>query len=204
VRAGIVYRLGAANKGAQNAAGDAFSLDTFLTNWNELKGSRNLILPKETVQSLDKLAQVAEVAKKFGRKLNRSNTGGVMSYLAHGVPTAVGTGGAIFTHDPHVLAYGLLLSGLSGVKQYGAAKLLASPAFAKKLAATPMNPKAAVAFWSRPWVKVLQVKNPAIAAEIQAFQHAFLSMRTTTASSARRVTRCRQPAAEAIGPFRRA
>jgi hypothetical protein len=175
VRAGIVYRLGAANKGAQNAAGDAFSLDTFLTNWNELKGSRNLILPKETVQSLDKLAQVAEVAKKFSRKLNRSNTGGVLSYLAHGVPTAVGTGGAIFTHDPHVLAYGLLLSGLGGVKQYGAAKLLASPAFAKKLAATPMNPKAAVAFWARPWVRSLRAKNPAIAAEIQAFQHAFLS-----------------------------
>jgi hypothetical protein len=57
----------------------------------------------------------------------------------------------------------------------GAAKLLASPAFAKKLAATPMSVKGAEAYWSRPWVKAVAVKNPAIAAEIQAFQYKVLN-----------------------------
>jgi hypothetical protein len=175
VRANLVLRLGTAKPGAQDAAGNAFSLDTFLTNWNELKGSRGLVFPKETVQSLDQLAQVAQVAKSFGRKLNRSNTGGVVSYLTHGAPTALGAGGAIFTHDPQLLAYGMMLSAMRAVKQYGAARLLASPAFARKLAATPKNPAGAASFWSRPWVQRLQLENPSIAAEIQAFQKAFLS-----------------------------
>src|SRR5690606_13235399 len=36
VRATIIGRLGNARSGAQNAAGDAFSPQTFLTNWNDM------------------------------------------------------------------------------------------------------------------------------------------------------------------------
>lgn len=175
VRASLIMHLGASKDGAQNAAGDAFSLDQFLTNWNQIKGSRNLIFPKDTVQSLDKLAQVAEVAKSFGRKVNRSNTGGVVSHIVSGVPTVAGIVESVATGDPKAAVIGLLGSGLMAARQYGAAKLLASPAFARKLAATPLNKAGATAFWSRPWVKAMQAKNPAIAAEIQAFQSAFLA-----------------------------
>jgi hypothetical protein len=175
VRASLIMHMGNAKEGAQNAAGDAFSLDTFLTNWNQLKGSRNLIFPKGTVQALDKLASVAQVAKGFSRTRNFSNTGGVVSAALHSVPTTLGLVESVVTHDPKGAAIGLIFSALSAAKQYGAAKLLASPTFAKKLAATPLNPKAATSFWSRPWVNTLATENPAIASEIRAFQAAFLS-----------------------------
>jgi hypothetical protein len=175
VRASLIQRLGTSREGAQNAAGDAFSLDQFLTNWNQLKGSRNLIFDKDTAQSLDRLAKVAEVAKGYGRNRNFSNTGNVVSAVLHGVPTTLGIVGSAVTHDPKEAVLGLLASGLTAVRQMGAAKLLASPAFAKKLAATPMSVKGAEAYWSRPWVKAVAVKNPAIAAEIQAFQYKVLN-----------------------------
>jgi hypothetical protein len=175
VRASLIDRLGNAKNGAQNAEGDAFSLDTFLTNWNQLKGSRNLIFSKDTVQSLDKLAKIAEVAKGYGRNRNFSNTGNVVSSLLHGVPTTLGVMGSAFTHDPKEVVMGLLASGFTALRQRGAAKLLASPDFAKKLASTPMNEKAAQSYWSRPWVRAMAVKNPAIAAELQAFQYRVLN-----------------------------
>lgn len=173
-RASIIMHLGSSTDGAQNAAGDAFSLDTFLTNWNKIKGSRNLILPKESVESLDRLAKVAEAVKAAGRSKNRSNAAGAMGYILPGLLTTGGAAETLITHDPRGIALGLLTSALNTVRQYGAAKLLASPAFAKKLASTPLNPAGARAFWSRPWVNAMQVKNPTIAAEIQAFQSAFL------------------------------
>jgi hypothetical protein len=175
VRASLISHLGTSADGAQNAAGDAFSLDKFLTNWNQIKGARNLIFPKDTVKALDKLSQVAEAVKVAGRTKNRSNTGTVMAYLTANAPLTLGVGETLLTHDPRGIALGLMFKGLSAVRQYGAAKLLASPAFARKLAATPLNPAGARAFWSRPWVKALGVKNPTIAAEIQAFQSAFLN-----------------------------
>lgn len=174
VRASLIMHLGSATDGAQNAAGDAFTLDRFLTNWSQIKGSRNLIFPKEIIQSLDKLAKVADAVKTAGRTKNRSNTAAAMGYILPGLLTTGGAAETFVTHDPRGIAVGLLTSALNTVRQYGAAKLLASPAFAKKLAATPLNPAGAKAFWSRPWVKAMQLKNPAIAGEIQAFQSAFL------------------------------
>lgn len=174
VRASLVMRLGKATNSNQNAEGDAFSLDTFLTNWSEIEGARNLVFPKETVQSLDKLAKVAEVVKAAGRSKNRSNTGGVVSYLMSDLPAQLGAATAIYSHDPKMLAYGMIVSGLRAARQYGAAKLLSSPEFAKKLAATPLNAKGATSFWSRPWVRAMMVKNPTLAPEIERFQRAFL------------------------------
>lgn len=175
VRASLISHLGTATDGAQNAAGDAFSMDRFLTNWNQIKGARNLVFPKDTVQSLDKLAKVAEAVKAAGRTKNRSNTGNVLSYIAANAPMTLGVGETLLTHDPRGLALGFMFKGLSALRQYRAAKLLASPDFARKLAATPLNKAGATAFWSRPWVQAMASKNPAIAAEIRAFQGAFLN-----------------------------
>lgn len=175
VRATIISHLGSASDGTQNAAGDAFSLNTFLTNWNQIKGARNLIFPKDTRDALTKLADVAQVAKASEGLRNKSNTGRVMSSLALGSLAELGGGASLATGDLKPLAFGMLSSSLMAARQYGAAKLLANPNFAKKLAATPMNPKAAAAFWSRPWVKQMQIENPAIAGEISVFQNAFLN-----------------------------
>jgi hypothetical protein len=175
VRASLIQHLGTARDGSQNAAGDAFSLDTFLTNWNQLKGSRNLVFSKDSVQALDRLAKVAEVAKSAGRTRNFSNTAGALSGILHGLPTTVGVVGSALTSDPKEAALGLMVSGLTAARQFGAAKLLASPSFARKLASTPLNEVGAKAFWSRPWVDTMIVKNPTIAAEIAAFRKEILA-----------------------------
>ena len=171
VRASLIQRLGSSREGSQNAAGDNFSLATFLTNWNQIKGARNLIFSPETRQALDKLAKVADLGKLSEAERNNSRTGGVISRLLMGAGE-FGGGAAILTGHIREGVIGLLASGLMAARQYGAAKLLANPDFAKKLAATPLNPKAAQAFWNRPWVQAMAVKNPAIAPEVQMFQRA--------------------------------
>jgi hypothetical protein len=171
VRASIITGLGKSKDGAQNAAGDAFSLNTFLTNWNQLSGARRLIFAPDTVKALDKLADVANVGKLSETARNHSNTGGILSRVLMGAGE-MGGGALILSGHFKEGAIGLLASGLMAAKQYGAAKLLANPAFAKKLAATPLSPKVAEAFWNRPWVKELQLQNPTIAGEIQLFQNA--------------------------------
>jgi hypothetical protein len=172
VRASLIMGLGKSRDGAQNASGDAFSLSTFLTNWNQLKGARRMIFSGETADALDKLASVAELGKKVEGERNTSRTGGVMSRLLLGGETS-GVVVGLFSGHPKEAVLAGMLAGLTAARQYGAAKLLANPDFAKRLASTPLNPKAAAAFWTRPWVKSLQLKNPAIASEIQAFQAAF-------------------------------
>jgi len=172
-RSSLIMRLGAPADAAQNAAGDKFVLSEFLKNWSQLKGSRNLIFPKETVQSLDKLAQIAEQGKTLEKVAANGAAAQPVgaSQLLHSAPLVVGGAASYISHDPKEIVMGMIATGLAGLKQYRAAKLLASTEFAKRLAATPLSAKGAAAYWSRPWVKAMAVRNPAIAAEIQAFQY---------------------------------
>lgn len=176
-RSALIMRLGSPADAAQNAAGDAFSLSDLLKNWSQLKGSRNLIFPKETVQSLDKLALVAEHGKsleKVAANASSAQSGGIRQAL-HSAPLGIGAAASYFTHDPKEIVLGMLATGLSGLKQYRAAKLLASTDFAKKLATTPMNAKGATSYWSRPWVDAMAKANPVIAGEIMAFRKAIIA-----------------------------
>jgi hypothetical protein len=176
-RSSLIARLGASSDAAQNAAGDAFSLRDFLKNWNQLKGSRNLIFPKETVQALDRLAQIAEHGKtleKVAANGAAAQSGGLKQAL-HSAPLGLGAAASYLTHDPKEIVLGMLATGLSSLKQYRSAKLLASTDFAKKLAATPLSLKGASSYWSRPWVATMARKNPIIAGEILAFQKSILA-----------------------------
>lgn len=172
IRATVVANLGRSKDGAQNAAGDAFSLDTFLTNWNGIKGARNLIFPKETVQALDKLAVVAERVKTTGR--NRPPSGGAIWGAAMASPTAIGGGVSLTTGDPTAFTYGAMASALLAGGQRGAGKWLSSPKLAQRLAATPMAPKAALNYWSRPWVANMAKAEPAIATDLLGFQRSIV------------------------------
>jgi hypothetical protein len=136
----VLARMGQAKPGAQNAAGDAFSADTFLTNWNSLApeakqalfgGNRYAQIRPE----LDRLVRVIEYTKDAGRMRNTSGSnqgwqyaglftalGGMgMAAMTGNVGTAVGVGGA---------AAG------SVVGSFAAAKLLTSPRFVAWLADT--------------------------------------------------------------------
>ncbi len=119
-RATLISHLGQSGDGAQNAAGDAFSFDTFLTNWNKIKDARDAIFPRETVRALNQLATVAEAAKNAGRARNFSNTGSIVGASATLGPALTGLHGMLAT-------VGL------GLAQYGGARLLASPAVVRRL-----------------------------------------------------------------------
>jgi hypothetical protein len=174
IRASIINQLGRSPPGQQNAAGEAFSLDTFLTHWNQIKGARHQIFPRETVTALNHLAEVADRARFAGRGRNMSNTGTPMMAsktvgpALYGAPISLGMG------SPKLAAAAMLTSALAAVSQRMAGKLLASNSFAQRLAHTIENPSRARSIWSGPWVQKLARSEPAIAADLTGFQQAVL------------------------------
>lgn len=85
VAASMLRRMGLANPGAQGAAGEVFSADTFLTNWSRMHAdARDVLfgqLPEGYSANITKIAQNAELLKRYGKVLpNNSNT--TQSYLA--------------------------------------------------------------------------------------------------------------------------
>lgn len=161
VRATMLDDLGHASAGQQNDTGSIFSAAQFITNWNKIGGrAKSMLFTGDHRKAIDDIAKVLSGMKASTRFANTSKTGiGVIAS----------------THTIPALMANPVLGALDIALQYGGGKLLASPAFARKLAATPLNKAGARAFWSRPWVKAMQVKNPTIAAEIRGFQGAFLS-----------------------------
>lgn len=131
---------------------------------------------KETVEALTKLAKVADAAKTAGR--SKPPSGAAISaeslYAPGGMMSLAGVG-AVGAGDPKWLVLGALGAGLSFARQNVGARLLASPKFAQKLAGTPISPKAAAEYWSRPWVAGMAKAQPAIAAELLGIQRAVLN-----------------------------
>ena len=85
----VIRRLGRATAGAQDAAGEAFSADTFLTNWNRMSPEARGIIARGGLDDgvevgLTKLAGIIEKAKESGTFRNRSNTGNAISAGAFG------------------------------------------------------------------------------------------------------------------------
>lgn len=118
-RASIIGALGKASAGQQNAAGDAFSLEAFLTNWNKIGDSaKAAFFGNEARAALNDLAKVASGARQAGTYANRSQTGGVVTAIATGATFSAG--------------FPVLLATLGA--QYGAGRLLASPRFARWVA----------------------------------------------------------------------
>ncbi|HKR17730.1 hypothetical protein, partial [Rhizorhapis sp.] len=117
-RATMIDNLGKAGPGAQNAGGDAFSFNSFLTNWNKMGNSaKNAIFQGENRHAIDQLALLADRAKAASKYQNYSNTGLAVMGAA--------TGG---TAMASVLTLGKVLAA-----QYAAGRLLASPKVAKAL-----------------------------------------------------------------------
>jgi hypothetical protein len=172
VRATLLSRLGRSTDANQNASQDAFSLSKFLTDYSKINGARKIIFSPETNAALDKLATIAEQAKASEKFVNRSNSGRVVASAMMSGPADAGVLGAFASGEPKMAVLGILGSGLMAARQYGAAKLLANPDFAARIAKTPVSLAGAKAFWNRPWVNELRLQNPTIAGEIQLFQNA--------------------------------
>ena len=78
VTAAVIKRMGLANPGAQDAAGETFSAASFLTNWNKLSPEARATLfnrfGPEMSSDISKIAQVAERIKDSGG-IMRSTSG---------------------------------------------------------------------------------------------------------------------------------
>lgn len=86
VAASTLDKMGLATKGMQNAKGDAFSINTFLTNWNKMSPeARNTLFNskrhKDTYQALNKLTDLMGSLKEVGRSANTSNTSGAIATM---------------------------------------------------------------------------------------------------------------------------
>lgn len=141
VTAAALRRMGLANPGAQDAAGEAFSAATFLTNWNKASPeARRALFDRYGPgfsSDLDKIAKVAARIKEGGQAIaNPSGTARQGAQFAYWG----GLGGALMTGQVGA-ALGL---GLGGIGSNIGARLMTNPRFVKWLAAATEKPVGAL------------------------------------------------------------
>ncbi|TGY35259.1 hypothetical protein [Stenotrophomonas maltophilia] len=141
VTAAALRRMGLANPGAQDAAGETFSAATFLTNWNKASPeARRALFDRYGPgfsSDLDKVAKVAERIKEGGQAIaNPSGTARQGAQFAYWG----GLGGALMTGQVGA-ALGL---GLGGAGSNIGARLMTNPRFVKWLAAATEKPVGAL------------------------------------------------------------
>lgn len=138
VASNVIRRMGRSNSGAQNAEGDAFSIDKFVTDWDKLgaakkalfSGSDNL---NSYYDDLSKIARIASTVKQSGRQAaNYSGTAQAASRIAAGAGLASG----ILSTNPTVLG---LTAGSIAMNNAGA-RLMTNPKFVKWLAQSSRIP----------------------------------------------------------------
>lgn len=155
VRASVINQLGRASPGTQNAEGNTFSLNQFLTQWNQMTPrAKGTLFRGETRAALDDLARVAQGSREAGGYANRSNTSG--SQLGN---VLTGGAGVAAWFEPLVLT--------AFATNYGAGRLLASPRFARFLARPPADRGRAARRLGQ-----IGAREPAIAAEIAPIREA--------------------------------
>lgn len=150
VSAAVLNRLGKSNPGQQNAEGDAFSLNTFLTNWNKLSdGAKQTLFGgygKDFAQNMDSIAKVASNVRQGSQYLaNPSGTSGAAAHIG-ALSAFLGT---LFSGHP---AGAAAIAGAAGTANLGA-RLLTNPTFVKFLATKANTPIEALG----PTISSLQV-----------------------------------------------
>lgn len=128
VAATVLNRLGQAKPGAQDAAGDVFSVDTFLTNWASMAPEARKVMFGGTryadlAQPLDRLVKVTSALKESGRLANTSGTARALAY--QGVLGALG-GSVGLAAGGDLQSAGMGVAG-TVVTPYVAARLLTNP-----------------------------------------------------------------------------
>jgi hypothetical protein len=168
----VLEKLGSATPGKQNAAGDVFSSETFLTNWNKMlhDDAKAALFPDpKTRAALDQLASVADKMREAGRGThNPSGTARAVTHagMAGGVTTAILD--HLFSGHP-LRAAGVAAGAttqLLGTRQL--AKAMTSPEFIKWLAeGTKINRKVDVPrYLTRLTVIANQTQDPSMKAAL--------------------------------------
>jgi len=139
--------LGVATNSAQNAAGDVFSVNTFLTNWNRLSPESRAILFRGTrygdlPDQLDRLTRLVSRLKDAGRLANTSNTAvsvdtaqtlRLLGYNAGAATLGAMTGDVAGAAGAVAATTGAMLA------PRVAARLMTNPRFVEWLANSPMR-----------------------------------------------------------------
>lgn len=158
IRGSLIQEMGRATSNQQTAAGDAFSLQTFLTNWDKMPmRTRDTLFRGEHRQAIEALARYAQGARESRAYANTSNTGGAMSAAAMARAGASG-----------MAAFGT--AGGTAVLENLTGRLLGSRRFAQWLARAPRDP-AQNAAWARR-LGVIATREPALAPDIAPLQAA--------------------------------
>lgn len=141
VSAAVIKRMGLATPGAQNAAGDVFSPNTFLTNWGNisLEARRTLFgrFGTEFSDNMDKVARVAERIKN-GSEVFKNPSGTANRAAAIAYPATIG--GLVMTGQAG--AAGLAVAG--GVAANSLARAMTNPRFVAWLARSTDMPVGAL------------------------------------------------------------
>lgn len=141
VKAAFIKRLGNAQASAQDAAGDVFSTQTFLTNWNKISPQAKMTLfsgnDGELVKNLNKIASVASNIRDGSKVFaNPSGTAGASANTAAGVGVLVS---AVMGNFGGVAAIGG-----TALSANQAAKLMTNPDFVRWLAKSTTAPSSAI------------------------------------------------------------
>jgi hypothetical protein len=172
VQEAVVNRLGRATPGKQNEAGDVFSPETFLTNWNKLSpGAKQQLFSDPAVsKNMDALASVSENLRTGAKVFaNPSGTAGAAAPMGIGYLVARGAVSAV-TGDIAGAVYHLGTAGaLMGGASIGA-KMLTSPKVVEWLAQYPkVAPEAAAMHLARLGVIYNETKDEALKGELAQF-----------------------------------
>lgn len=138
VSAAVIKRMGLATPGAQDAAGDVFSAQTFLTNWNRVSPEAKRALfdrfGPQFSKDMDRVARVAQNirdgSKVFANPSGTANRAAAMTYGASLV-------GSLFTGGTALLAG-------SGVGANLLARWMTNPATVRRLATVTALPKGSI------------------------------------------------------------
>lgn len=139
--AAVIRRLGRATPGAQDAAGEAFSTETFLTNWNRLSPEAKATLFDRYGpgfrQDMDRVATLASNLRE-GSQVFRNPSGTAQAGIQY---TTVGSL-AYATITGNIPVAATIGAGIGGANL--SARLLTNPKFVKWLAVQSNRPVAAL------------------------------------------------------------
>lgn len=155
VQEAVVNRLGRATPGKQSEAGDVFSPETFLTNWNKLSpgAKQQLFADPQMLRNVDSLAKVTDNLRS-GAKVFANPSGSAGAAAPYGIGYLMATG--------DMVTAGTLLGGA-----YIGAKMLTNRAVVDWLAKAPtVKPEAAQAHLARLGVIYNETKDPELKAEL--------------------------------------
>jgi hypothetical protein len=175
IRATIIDRMGRATASKQNDTAQAFSAETFLTNWVQMSAKGRMLMfgNGELRKNLDQIARLASATRETGRFANSSNTGGTLQNNVIAMGSASGVAELATGHGMATLAALTTAQLLTG-------KLLSSQAFTRWLARFPSNPKAEAGH-SRQLAQIA-AREPIIANDIASVQNFLRSPQTRAAA----------------------